>query len=79
VEPAIHTLWPSTIAQLASYEVGLAQEKIFLRFRYTAAKALDASAEETIRQALGKTLGLDNLETSFDWAQPVGQAGRRRR
>ena len=79
VEPAIHTLWPSSIAQLVSYEVGLAQEKIFLRFRYTAAKALDASAEETIRQALGKTLGLDNLETSFDWAQPVGQAGRRRR
>ncbi|MEP7362147.1 MAG: DUF389 domain-containing protein [Acidobacteriota bacterium] len=79
VDPAIQTLWPSSLAQLASYEIGLAPEKIILRFHYTSAKALDASAEETIRQALAKTLGIEALEAVFDYIKPQRTAARRRR
>lgn len=73
VEPALRGVWPAASATLADYEVGFRESGVVVRLSYLARRALDAPAQEAIRNGLRQSLGMPGLETVFDWrgAAPV--------
>ena len=74
VEGQVKAVWPESAGELVAYEVGFAESGVLVRLKYRAARAVDAVAQEAVRNALRQSLTTPGLETAFEWER----AGRRR-
>ncbi|MBK7926580.1 MAG: DUF389 domain-containing protein [Bryobacterales bacterium] len=74
VEGQVKAVWPESAGELVAYEVGFAESGVLVRLKYRAARAVDAVAQEAVRNALRQSLTMPGLETAFEWER----AGRRR-
>lgn len=67
LEEPLKAIWPTDAANLKTYELGFTEDVIVVRLGYQAPRAFDVSTQETMRNALRRNLGVENLETVFDW------------
>lgn len=71
VEEPLKSIWPGEAAELLSHEVGFGtNDSVILRLVYQSPRAIDAAAQESLRNALRKSLGLDDLNLAFEWQRP---------
>lgn len=70
VDEPLKSVWPAEAADLSAYEVSFSKEAIAVRMKYHAPQALAAAAQEAIRNALRRTLGVDNMNAEFEWQGP---------
>ncbi len=67
VDEPLKSFWPAAIADLTAYEVGFRGDMIVIRLEYQSQRPFDAAAQETLRNALRRSLGVESLGTNFDW------------